>query len=129
MNRGGIALATLAAVVPGTYFSSDQRNTDAIGAYIFTNITANPGGTGTLTVTIQAKDQVSGNYVDLLTSAAFSTVAQQQSLYMLPGTVETANQRASFSLPAVWRIKYVVGGSGSISGTISGETCAEGPTN
>lgn len=129
MNRGGIALAALAAVVPGTYFSATQENNDAIGVYVFSNITVNPGGTGTLTITIQIMDQVSGNFVDLLTSAAYTTVAQQATLYMLPGTVETANVRASYSLGRKWRVKYVVGGSGSISGTISGETCAEGPAN
>lgn len=89
--------------VTATLASPDQTNADGRGLLVFINLTANPGALGALTVTVQAKDPASGNYVTLLASAALAAVAMT-TLTVYPGAAVTANVSASQVLPRQWRI-------------------------
>jgi hypothetical protein len=60
-------------------------------------------GTGSVTLTIQGKDQTSGKYYTLLAGAAVTT--QTTNVYTVyPSAPNTANVTAPQCLPAVWRI-------------------------
>lgn len=81
--------------------SADQTNADARGVKVFVNTTAI--GTGSITVSIQAKDPASGAYVTLLASAAIVTnVMTVMTVY--PGGPVTTNISANDVLPRQWRV-------------------------
>jgi hypothetical protein len=60
----------------GSFTSGDIQNPGCTGVKVVLNVTGNPGGLGSLVLTIQGKDQASGTYyVILLQSAALSAAA------------------------------------------------------
>ena len=81
--------------------SADQINAYGRGVKVFVNTTAI--GTGSITVTIQAKDPGSGAYTTLLASAAIITNTTTV-LTVYPGLPATANVSANDVLPRQWRI-------------------------
>lgn len=104
------ALVTLTAAGAGTTNSDDQTNYYGKGAVLGINISAK-SGTIAVTVAIQGKDFVSGQYYTIcqsasLTSAAFSTLSTY------PGQTTTANVACALPLPLTWRVQ-VVSGTGS----------------
>jgi len=59
-------------------------------------------GTGSVTLTIQAKDRMSGKYYTLLAGAAVTTVSTN--VYTIfPGATPAANVSANAMLPDMWR--------------------------
>lgn len=99
----------------GTIFESSQRtaaaynsdefhNPSALGVDIFVNVTA---ATGTVTVKLQKKDPVSGDWKDIAgaTTAALSADA---AFTVYPGIAETANVSISDHLGPVWRVVATV---------------------
>jgi hypothetical protein len=109
-------LPNLALVAPGTTNSQDQINPTGKGVVVGIGISAIVGGT--LTVTIQGKDEASGSYYTLLASAALNAAALT-TLTVYPGITVTANVSASAFLPNTWRLNYVAGaGVTSINATI-----------
>ena len=115
-NFDTAALVTLATAAAGTTNSADQTNTNGRGVQVLVDITATTGQT--LTVSIQGKDNASGKYYTILSSAALAAVASTN-LTVYPGSTVAVNLDASAPLPRVWRISAVVGGAGStLSATI-----------
>jgi hypothetical protein len=107
MASRDITLFESASRVAAAYNSDDQSTSFAKGVIIFLNITAL---TGTLDLKIQAKDTVSGTYID----QPGCSLAQQAGtgidiLTVYPGIAETANVSVSDRLPKVWRVVCTVG--------------------
>lgn len=101
---------------------ADQTNPGWRGLKVVIDITANAGGLGSATVTIQGKDKASGKYYTILQSAALAAVATTV-LTVFPGAAVAANLSANDQLPEVFRIiaagnanpiTYTVGACGLI---------------
>lgn len=103
-------LVKLTAAGAGTTDSADQVNTYGKGLVVGINISAKTG-TIAVTVKVQGKDYVSGQYYDVASSASL-TAAGFTTLTVYPGIAATANVAVSAVLPASWRVE-VVSGTGS----------------
>ncbi len=113
VNRDTGALLNLQAQAAGTVSTPDMLNyTDHTAKCLV----AIRGVTGTLTVTIQGKDNASGDYYTLLASAALGSVADTL-MSVGPGLALTTNVSANDYLPAVWRITAVVA-TGPVTATV-----------
>jgi hypothetical protein len=86
------------------------------------NVSAMSGSGTSLTVTLQGKDVVSGQYYTVLTSAAITT-AGLTVLRIYPGISASANAAANDVLPPVWRVTYAIAGTSPPSRQRSGPTC------
>jgi len=104
---------------PGTYTSADQANYQDRGLKIYVTPSGIVGG-ATLTITIQGKDPISGNYFTVLTSAALSANNVTTVLTVYPSVTAATNVAVSDVLPTIWRISAAVGGAGSLSATFGG---------
>lgn len=92
--------------------SAEQVNGYARGVRLTLDVTAASGTSPTLTVKLQAKDAVSGKYVDIA-GAAFTakTAAGTDELVVYPGIAETANETVSDVIPDAWRAVATIGGT------------------
>jgi hypothetical protein len=84
-----------------TQTSPDFQALTANGVLVVLNTTAI--GTGSVTLSIQGKDRVSGVYYTLLAGAAVTTNTTN-TYTVFPGAPATANVSANAALPATWRI-------------------------
>ena len=92
--------------------SADFRNNRTSGIIVYLDITAASGTLPTLDVKLQAKDPASGKYIDIAGAAfAVSIIAGTKVLRMIPGITVVANQDVAASLPYIWRVAYVIGGT------------------
>jgi hypothetical protein len=103
--RSNLDLNT-SALLSGVGATTSQTSADQVNAYgrgvkVFVVTTAI--GTGSITVTIQAKDPGSGSYTTLLASAAITTNTTTV-LTVYPGIAVAANVSANDVLPRQWRI-------------------------
>jgi hypothetical protein len=115
-NNEGTVLASLARTA--TQNSPDQANYNARGVQLILNVTAQPGGAETLGVKIQAKDPVSGGYVDIVDSGVLFTAATgAKALTLYPGVLSTDLAAGyvgkSGALPRIWRAVVTHSASGS----------------
>jgi hypothetical protein len=109
-QRGNLDNITLinAANVSTTQTSADQTNFNGRGVKVWLNITTFGAA---LTLAIQYKDPVSGQYIAALSSAAIAAnTFTQYTIY--PGITAAANVSLSDVLPRTWRVQ-VTGASGS----------------
>jgi hypothetical protein len=112
------ALITHTAASAGVT-GGDQDGSQHKGILVFINITAISGTSPTLTVTLEGKDEVSGQHYTILASAALNATGFTV-LRVFPGLTASANLTASDVLPTNWRVKSVIGGTGpSVTATIS----------
>jgi hypothetical protein len=114
------ALLTLTAQGAGTLTSPDQSGRQHDGLELVVNISAQTGTPNT-TITIEGKDEVSGNYYTVLASAALAAVATTV-LRVFPDSAVTANLAANAALPKVWRVKAVVAGTSPVVTATIGAT-------
>ncbi len=98
-NAEAVLLASAARTTTQT--QADQLNLHRKGIRVVTDITV--VGTGSITVTIEAKDPASGKYVTILSSGALST-NQTKTLLVYPGAANTANASQNDRLPKTWRV-------------------------
>lgn len=113
-----VALLALSSAATGTA-SPDQRNLYARGAKVVIDVTAITGTSPTLTVTVQGKDEVSGKYYTLLASASLTSTGTTV-LEIYPGIANAANSTQGVTLPKVWRVNTVIGGTTpAITATVS----------
>lgn len=94
---------------------SDQTNFNHRGIIVVVDITVYTAGS--LTITISAKDSLSGKYKALLTSSALAAAATTQ-LIVYPGATVAANLAVSVPLPRVWKIDVAVGDATAITYSI-----------
>lgn len=81
-----------------------------------TGVTATPA----VTVTIQGKDELSGQYYTILASAALATVSTTV-LTVYPGATVASNLVANNTLPLIWRVITTHGDSDSATYSVSAE--------
>lgn len=102
-------------VLNGTFTVTTNSNdvkTSAAGGRFFLNISAVSGTSPTITVKIQVKDPISGNYVDLLNGAfAQQTGTGELELTVYPGIATAANQAVSYVLSGTFRVVATIGGT------------------
>jgi len=103
--------------------SADTVNYRARGAKVFIATGSFGSGASGIVVTIQGKDPVSGNYYDILASAAVSANGFQPVLTVYPGLAAIANQVVSDVIPKTWRVKYTAANWGT-GGSTLGISCA-----
>lgn len=115
---------TLQGVLTHTAASAGSNSGDLDGAYgkglmVFVNVTAITGTTPTLTVTIEGKDVVSGQYYTILASAALNATGLVV-LKVYPGLTAAANLTANDIIPGTYRIRTTIGGTTpAVTSTIS----------
>lgn len=84
-----------------TQNGADTTNVNHAGIHVVLDMTV--VGTGSVTLTIQGKDEVSGKYYTILAGAAVTT--NSTNVYKVyPGITAAANASASDVLPATFRI-------------------------
>jgi len=104
--------------------SSDFVNWNAKGIIVYTNVTVNPGSAQTLTINLQAKDEVGGDgYYTVATSGAiavFGAAAGATGLEVIccyPGASETAALAGwttqALPLPRTWRVSVTHSDAGA----------------
>ena len=112
-NMDITALASAARTT--TTNSGDLTNYDGRGLHVVVDVTS--AGTGSITITIQGKDAVSGQYYTLLAGAAVTTVSTN--VYKVyPGLTASANAVASDVLPRTFRILSTHNNANSITYSI-----------
>jgi hypothetical protein len=114
---------TLTAVTAGQA-SPDFVNPNARGVTVYLKTTAI--GTGSITVTIQGKDTISGDYYTLLAGAAVITnTVNRYTVY--PGIPVVANVTASDVLPYTWRISVASNNANPVTASIGASTLVSAP--
>lgn len=104
-----------------TYTSPDIVNTVARGVKVTLDTTAI--GTGSVTLTIQAKDKASGKYTTLLAGAA--VITNVTNVYTaFPGATVTANVSANDWLPEIWRIVVTANNANPATYSVGASTLA-----
>jgi hypothetical protein len=99
-----------------TEASADQDHSDFGGGHVIVNVTA--AGTSTLTVTIQGKDPLSGNYYTILAGTALTGTGMQV-LKVYPGIAASAGGAVSDMLPDAWRVSAGKGDASSWTFSVS----------
>jgi len=93
-----------------TQTGSDQTNRNARGIAVVLDMTA--VGTGSVTLTIEGKDPLSGKYVTLLAGIAVTT--NSTNVYTVyPGYAATANVSANAALWRTWRVNVTANNANS----------------
>lgn len=85
--------------------SADFINENGRGLHLVIDVTADPGD-DQFVFTIQGKDEVSGEYYDILESAAINALGTTR-LTVYPGMTAVANDTENDILPRTWRVKAV----------------------
>lgn len=120
LQRGNVDLATALISASGattTQTSADQINPNGHGVQIVLVTTVI--GTGSITLEIDGKDPVSGNYYSLLTGAAVTT--NTTNVYTIfPGITVAANVSASMTLPRTWRVKCTANNANAATYSVGG---------
>lgn len=110
-NVDNIVVHALAAHTT-TQTSSDHNNNNHRGAFFVLVVTS--AGTGSITLSVQGKDPVSGNYFTLLTGAAVTT--NSTNLYTVyPGATVAANAAVSIPVPHTWRVVVTANNANTIT--------------
>jgi hypothetical protein len=113
-NTQNTLLASAARTV--TTSSADQTNYNASGVTIVVDVTVIPSGS--LTLTIEGKDALSGKYFTLLTGAAISTVSTN--VYQVyPALTAVANLIANNVIPRTYRVTVTAGDATSITYSVA----------
>ena len=112
--RGNVAGTLLASAArTATTSSADQTNYNGQAVAVTFNITAVPG-VETLTLTIEAKDPVSGTYTTLLTGVAQSGTGTTR-LRVGTNITASANVAAADVLGRTWRVTVTHSAAGSFT--------------
>lgn len=113
-NMDAVLLASAARTI--TTASADQTNYNGSGVIVVLDMSVI--GTGSVTLTIQGKDSISGNYYTLLAGAA--VVGNSTNAYTVyPAAPATANVSANAPLPRTWRINVVANNANSATYSVS----------
>lgn len=120
-NQDNITLLASGAVSANGQ-SADQTNVNARGVKVYIATGAFGTGESTMTVTIQGKDPVSGQYFAILQSAQLSASGFVV-LTVYPGIAAAANVSASDVLPRTWRVSFNATNWGT-GGSTLGIACA-----
>ena len=95
-----------------------QANYSGRGVVLMINVSANAGGSGSITVTIQGVDPISGNTYTILASSAITAVALA-TLKVHPMLTAVGNSVANDVLPRTWTVSVVHNNSNPITYSIN----------
>ena len=102
--------------------SNDVVNSGYRGVYLFLNVTAVAGGGQTISVYLQAKDPISGNYVYISSAPVAVSATGLFGLEFYPGVSGGTNvaigytlNRFAIHLPRTWRAYVVHSGGGAFT--------------
>lgn len=117
-----ITIAPSAArAATASFTGPDYTNPGYRGVKVYLDVTLDPAA-ASLTLTIQGKDPVSGDYHTLLASAAVAAVTTGPNVYQLfPGAAVTTNVSANTYLPRIWRVIVVGADTDSMTYSISAD--------
>ncbi len=119
-NLTGVAKITNTARVPGTTSVTGTRNTSASGVLCTFNQVSEIGDPSTV-ISVDAQDSASGAWQTLGTSSAVATPGASASIEVYPGAVATSVPSGltvvGLKLPAIWRLRQVITGGTSSTGT------------
>lgn len=123
----GLTTLLASAVRDESTDGPDQSNHRASGAYLFLDVTANPGGAETLQVALQIKDTISGKYHTLVSFPVTAAAANATYVYCLRvGAAETvatgATEVQSLPLPGRWRARVIHSSTGEWTYSLSAQT-------
>jgi hypothetical protein len=119
----------LASAVRTATTSTDDITSAGAGAIVFLDVTATPNDAQTLTVSLQAKDPVTGKYVTITAFAALTasvigaTSTTATYAYTLrPGAAETAavanHEVQALAVPKLWRVTVTHSAAGNWTYTV-----------
>jgi hypothetical protein len=115
-----LPLVRLTAQAAGTVNSPDQYNStnrQSLSCYFVQSAST---GSPSTTFKIQAKEPVSGQYVDLLVSSAITSSTAPVGIYLGAGVENVANVGIALPVPRAWRASVVVtGATVTVTGTVS----------
>lgn len=115
-NLDAATVGITAAGVTTTQTGTDQTNYNARGVTVILDMTN--VGTGSVTLSIQGKDAVSGKYFTLLTGAA--VVTNSTNVYVVyPGVTVAANAAVSQPLPRTWRVVVTANNANATTYTVA----------
>lgn len=113
-NTQNTLLASSARTV--TTSSADQTNYNSKGLHVVLDVTS--AGTGSITLSIEAKDTLSGKYYTLLTGAAVTT--DSTNVYKVyPGLPATANVSANDIVPRTYRVTVTANNANSVTYSVA----------
>ncbi len=116
-RRGNTDITVLASAArTASVNSADLTNYNARGLHLVIDVTA-VTATPSITVTIQGKDALSGQYYTVLASAAITAVGTTV-LRVYPGLTAAANAVANDILPRTWRVSVTNADADSITYSI-----------
>lgn len=110
-NQEGVAFASAARTA--TVSSADITNYQGTGITVVLDVTAK-GTAPSITLKIQVKDPASGKYVDVLTSAAVTTVSTN-TYRVYPGLTAAANVTVNGIIGKTFRITMTHSNADSIT--------------
>jgi hypothetical protein len=104
--RGNLEGQVLASGVhAATNNSADLTNLNATGVIIYFNVSVVPG-VDTVTLSVEGKDPVSGNYGVLYAATAIATVIQPARYVLYPGASGAGPTGVlAIPIPRTWRVK------------------------
>jgi hypothetical protein len=111
-NHNVLIEASSAKTATGS--GTTQANFNAVGAFVWVNVTAVTGTTPTLTVRIQWSPDGGTTWLDLDTTNAQTasiTGTGAAVLRVYPGMATAANASLNSPLPRTWRIAWTIGGT------------------
>lgn len=120
-NLTGVATITNTAAVPGTTYAMGTPNTSAKGVFCTFKQASEVGSPSTV-ISVEAEDSASGAWQTLASAAAVSiSTATSSSVEVYPGAVATSVPTglaiAGLKLPKIWRLKQVITGGTSSTGS------------
>jgi hypothetical protein len=114
-NLDNISLVSAAGATT-TQTSADQTNYNGRGVKVVLDMTN--VGTGSVALTVQGKDPISGKYFTLLTGANVTT--NSTNVYTVyPGVTSVANVSASDIVPRTWRVNVVANNANATTYTVA----------
>lgn len=117
-NVGRTITYTETALAAGAKNETDAFNPGWRAIVCFVNQTAHTGSAG-ITLGIANKDPGAAAYTTLLTSATYTTDAEQVPIFVFPGAPVSANVSASAVLSSTQRIIITVGSASTFTGKVS----------
>lgn len=117
-TRFNKSLLTMSALTTNAQ-SQDLANTMARGMVGYLNVSSLGAGAPTAVVALMAKDPSSGLYVQLAVTTAITLAVGLNVFAFYPGLSNTSPMMNAM-VPADFAIKVTAGGTGSITGTLTG---------
>lgn len=121
-QRNNVELTLLASAArTAETNSSDQTNYNGKGIVIIVDVTVDPAAAA-ITPTIDAKDPISGNYVQIWAAAAALSAVGTTVYILYPGNTDGVQltDKDTIVLPRTWRFQMEVADADSMTYSVSG---------